>query len=150
MTVGVCVALDKALPLFYGIVRPEIFAWHSFFFCTNMDKGCNSIVTEGQGTAHQRLFYLLVDRGLFLMFDNSHSPSRHRVHTADNKGRKRAESFFFAGQWRRFTCIFTLNVLFALWSALTKSYICSALWSEQQWSIFEWIHASLLHLLYGN
>ncbi len=79
-----------------------------------MDKGCNSIVTEGQGTVHQRIFYLLVDRGLFLVSDNSQSPSRHRVDTADNKGRERADSFFFARQWGRFACIFTLNVLFAL------------------------------------
>lgn len=51
-----------------------------------MDKGRNSIATEGRGTVHHRIFYLLVDRGLFLVSDNSYSPSKGRVDTVDNKG----------------------------------------------------------------
>lgn len=72
---GLCVALDKPLPLFYGTVKSSLdfFFFPPFPFSSNTDKGCNSIVTEGQVIVRGRTLYLHVDRELFLASDNSNA-----------------------------------------------------------------------------
>lgn len=68
-----------------------------------------------------------MDRGLFLVFNSSQYPSRHGVHKADNKGRKRPKSFFVAGEWRRFASILATNISQRI---LASSCKCESFWME--------------------
>ena len=136
----ICAAIDEVLMTQYNQNSSFL------FFSMSMDWLCNLIVTEGWGMVHQKIYYWIVDKGLFLLFDSSQSVDRGVTQLTITVEKKQAIPPH--RHLKYFACIFTLNVPFALQSALTKMHFTSTWKSEQECIVAEWVYSGLLNFIY--